>query len=319
MNMMLISVVFSFRNEEENIPELVRRVTEAVAAIADVGHEMIFVNDDSSDGSLGVLMSLQGKHPITIVNMSRRFGVAPCVLAGLAYTKGDAVIYMDADLQDPPELIPQMVERFRDGAEVVHTTRTHRDGENAFKMWVTKRAYQFINHFSEIHLPQNTGDFKLLSRKVVQEILSLKECDPYMRGLSVWVGFRQDIVLYRRESRWRGETKFPLFSKGPVREFIRGLTAFSVAPLHLSLFLGTITSLVSVGLILYAIITKLAGVATPGVSGVLIAVAFFSSIILVTNGVIGIYIGRIYHEVKGRPKYIIKQVVSRNATLDKLD
>lgn len=195
-----------------------------MATIADVRHEMLFVNDDSSDGSLRVLMALQEKHPITIINMSRRFGVTPCVMAGLAHAKGDAVIYMDTDLQDPPELIPQMVKKFRDGAEVVHTTRTHRDGENAIKMWVTKRAYQFINHFSEIYLPENTGDFKLLSRKVVQEILRLKEYDPYMRGLSVWFGYRQDIVLYRRESRWRGETKFPLFSKGPVREFVRGLT-----------------------------------------------------------------------------------------------
>jgi len=313
---MLISIVFSFRNEEENIPELVRRVTEAVATIADVRHEMIFVNDDSSDESLGVLKALQERHPITIINMSRRFGVMPCVLAGLAHAKGAAVIIMDTDLQDPPELIPQMVQKFRDGADVVHTTRTHRDGENAFKMWVTKKAYQLINCFSEIHLPENTGDFKLLSRKVVQEILGLKEYDPYMRGLSVWVGYSQDVLLYRRESRWKGESKFSLFSKAPIQEFVRGVTAFSAAPLYFALFLGATTSLVSVGLILYAIITKLADIAVPGVSGMLIAVAFFSGIILVTNGVVGIYIARIYYEVKRRPRYIIKQVMSHKAIVD---
>ena len=313
---MLISIVFSFRNEEENIPELVRRVTEAVATIADVRHEMIFVNDDSSDESLGVLKALQERHPITIINMSRRFGVTPCIMAGLAHAKGDAVICMDTDLQDPPELIPQMVQKFRDGADVVHTTRTHRDGENAFKMWVTKKAYQFINCFSEIYLPENTGDFKLLSRKVVQEILGLKEYDPYMRGLSVWVGYSQDVLLYRRESRWKGESKFSLFSKAPIQEFVRGVTAFSAAPLYFALFLGATTSLVSVGLILYAIITKLADIAVPGVSGMLIAVAFFSGIILVTNGVVGIYIARIYYEVKRRPRYIIKQVMSHKAIVD---
>lgn len=228
---MLLSFVFSFRNEEENIPELVRRVGEMASRIDDLKYEMIFVNDDSTDKSVELLRSLQEAYPITIINMSRRFGVTPCVLAGFAQASGDAVVYMDADLQDPPEIVPEMVERFRAGADVVHTTRTHRDGEGPLKMWVTKEAYRIINQFSDIHLPENTGDFKLLSAKVVREILNLKEYDPYMRGLSVWVGYRQEFVKYRREPRWRGETKFPLFSKGPVREFIRGLTAYSAAPL----------------------------------------------------------------------------------------
>ncbi len=312
---MLLSIIFSFRNEELNIRELVRRVDAVVRGIADVQHQLIFVDDDSTDKSVELLSELQEKHPITIISMSRRFGVTPCILAGLAHAKGDAVICMDADLQDPPEIIPQMVQCFRDGADVVHTTRTHREGEGAVKMWVTKRAYRLINYFSDIQLPENTGDFKLLSRKVVQEILNLKEYDPYMRGLSVWVGYRQDFVPYRREPRWAGKTKFPLFSKGPAREFIRGLTAFSAAPLYISFILGIATSIFAVGLIGYAIITKLAGTATPGVSSVLIAVAFFSGIVLMTNGVIGIYIARIYYEVKGRPRYIIKEVIINPRTV----
>jgi glycosyltransferase involved in cell wall biosynthesis len=306
---MLLSFVFSFRNEEENIPELVRRVSAVAASIEDLQYEMIFVNDASSDNSLALLQEMQHSYPITIVNMSRRFGVTPCVLAGLAHARGDAVVYMDADLQDPPELVPELVAKFREGADVVHTTRTHRDGEGPIKMWATRRAYKLINRFSDIRLPENTGDFKLLSARVVREILSLKEYDPYMRGLSVWVGHRQAYVQYRREARWGGRTKFPLFSKGPAGEFVRGLTAYSAAPLYISFILGLLTSLFAVGLILWAIVTKLMGIAAPGASGVLIAVAFFSGVVLMTQGIMGIYIAKIYYEVKGRPRYIVESVM----------
>src|SRR5579883_528332 len=287
---MLLSLVFSFRNEEKNIPELAHQVSTAVAGIEDLKYEMIFVNDDSSDQSFQVLKQLQNQYPITIINMSRRFGVTPCVLAGFAHAKGDAIIYMDTDLQDPPDLIPQMVKCYRSGAEVVHTTRTHRDGESALKMWITKKAYRIINTFAEISLPENTGDYKLLSRNVVQHILNLPESDPYLRGLSIWVGYRQDFIYYRRHPRFSGETHFPLFGKGPVREFIRGLTSFSATPLYFSLFLGFSSIIISLLLIIYALITKILGLATSGVSGVLIAIAFFSGIVLMTNGVIGLYI-----------------------------
>jgi polyisoprenyl-phosphate glycosyltransferase len=309
---MLLSFVFSFRNEEENIPELVKQVTAAIAEIPELTHEMIFVNDDSSDRSFEVLSDLQKNHPITIINMSRRFGVTPCVLAGFARAKGEAVVYLDTDLQDPPELIPQMVAKFREGAEVVHTTRTHRDGESPAKMWITKMAYRVINKFADIRLPENTGDYKLLSRKVVEHILALPEADPYLRGLAVWVGFRQEFIYYRRRPRFSGETHFPLFGKGPAREFIRGLTSFSATPLLFSLFIGFATVFLAVALIVYAIITKLLGLSAPGASGTLIAVAFFSGMVLITNGVIGLYVARIYNEVKGRPKYIIKNVIEPN-------
>jgi glycosyltransferase involved in cell wall biosynthesis len=309
---MLLSYVFSFRNEEENIPELVRRVAAVSNNIDDCNYEMIFVNDASSDNSLELLIDLQRSHPITVLNMSRRFGVTPCVLAGLAVAKGDAVVYMDSDLQDPPELVSEMVEKFRNGAEVVHTTRTHRDGEGPLKMWATKKAYALINYFSEIDLPGNTGDYKLLSSKVVKKILELKEYDPYLRGLSVWVGFKQDFVYYRRDPRFRGETKFPLLSKGPIREFTRGLTAYSAAPLLISFALGLITSALSVILILWAMVTKLIGIAAPGASGVLIAIGFFSGAILMSNGIVGIYISKIYSEVKGRPRYIVESMIEPN-------
>ena len=309
MQKTLVSIVFSFRNEEEVIPELVDRIAAALDPLKFVSYELIFVNDDSTDASFSILCQLQRQFPITIVNMSRRFGVSPCVLAGFAEAKGDAVIYLDADLQDPPELLPEMIARFLDGADVVHTTRTSRDGESAVKMWLTRKAYRVINFFSDLPMPENAGDFKLLSRRVVNHILDLKEFDPYMRGLSIWVGYRQDFLPYRRQARGGGVTKWPLLSRGPLREFIRGLAAFSAAPLYISFLLGLVTSLLAICLVFYAIVTKFFGVAVPGTSGVLIAVAFFNGIVLMTNGIIGIYVARIYNQVVGRPNYIVKNVI----------
>jgi glycosyltransferase involved in cell wall biosynthesis len=316
----LLSFVFSFRNEAENIPELVKRVHNTVISMDDVQYEMIFVNDDSTDRSLQLLMELQSTYPISIINMSRKFGVAPCVLAGMAHSRGDAVIYMDSDLQDPPEIIPHMVQKFQEGSEVVHTTRLQRAGENPAKMAITALAYRIINYLSDISLPVDTGDFKLLSSKVVKELVSLKEFNPYLRGLAVWVGYRQAFVFYHREPRFKGKTKFPLFSKGPVKEFLKGLTAFSSAPLYLSFILGAITIFLAFGLIVYAVVTKLLGISAPGVSSVLVAIAFFSGVILMTNGFLGLYIAQIYYEVKGRPRYIIKSIIeSKNHKTNKDD
>ena len=188
---MILSVVFSFRNEAENIPELVKRVSASIKSKCEIGYELIFVNDDSTDDSLEILIEMQKKYPIKIINMSRRFGVTPCLLAGLANSSGDAVITMDADLQDPPELIPELLDKFMCGAEVVHTTRTKRLGEKKIKLWMTSQAYKIINAFSEIKFPKDTGDFKLLSKRVVKYIVESEERDPYMRGLSVWFGFNQ--------------------------------------------------------------------------------------------------------------------------------
>ncbi len=307
---MLLSVVLSFRNEAENIPELVKRIDAACSNISDASYELIFVNDDSTDDSLNILKDLQSQFPITILNMSRRFGGPHCFIAGFAQAKGEAVIYMDSDLQDPPELIPELVQRFRNGAEVVHTTREKREGEKTSKMLITKAAYRIINYFSEIDLPVDTGDFKLLSARAIKEILNLKEYDPYLRGLSVWIGFRQDFVTYIREPRFGGEPKFPLFGTGPLKEFARGLTAYSAAPLLISLFIGVFVFLISIALIFWSLIVKAMGLAAPGSSGILVAVAFFSGIILITNGIIGLYIAKIYNEIKGRPKYIIKDVIN---------
>ncbi len=309
MDSFVISIVFSFRNEEEVLPELVRRVVAAVEAVGD--YELIFVNDDSVDRSLEVLETLREENGrIKIINMSRRFGVSPCVIAGLAASRGDAVIYMDSDLQDPPEIISQMVREWKNGADIVHTVRTHRHGESAAKMWITKMAYRAINAFSDISLLENAGDFKLLSRRVVEEILQLGEMDPYLRGLSVWVGFNQAVVKYERDARSAGQSKFGLFSSlNPYKEFLRGVTSFSTVPLYFALFFGFTVSMASFLLLCYIIVMKIAGVNLPGWTAIMSAILFLSGVILGTIGLLGIYVGRIYDQVRSRPKYIIKKQV----------
>lgn len=308
--MLKVSFVFSFRNEEENIPELIRRTDLAISSTGKaVEYEMIFVNDASTDNSKTILSRLQDQYPIKIINMSRRFGGTPCMLAGFKHAKGDAIIYLDSDLQDPPELIPEMIEKFNAGADVVHMTRIKREGEGWLKLRLTKLAYKLINLFSEIRLPENTGDFKLLSARVARHIVELEEYDPYMRGLSVWVGYKQEYIYYNREPRYAGETKFPIFSSAPIKEFLRGVTTYSAAPLYLSFFLGGTACLVALFLMIWTLISKFFGNMPPGVSGILVAIAFFSGMVLLTNGIMGIYVAKIFYEVKRRPKYIISEVM----------
>lgn len=308
----LLSVIFSFRNEEDVLPATIKRVA-SVLENANIDYEMIFINDASTDRSLEILVEQREKnHKIKIIDMSRRFGVHPCVMAGFEHAIGDAVVYMDTDLQDPPELIPQMLEKYLNGYDVVHTTRTKRHGENAAKMWITKQAYRVINLFSEIDIPENTGDFKLISRRALNEILKLKENDPFMRGLSLWVGFKQTQIFYEREPRFAGETHFPLFGKGPIKEFIRGIASFSAAPLYFSFVVGVFSFIFSFILIIYAIISKIFGLSAYGTSSLIIVISFFSGLILISNGLVGLYIGRIYSDVKNRPRYIIQDKIGFN-------
>ena len=293
---MLVSVVFSFRNEAENIPTLVKRL-EQTFATTPVDYELIFVNDDSTDQSLPILMAEREKNPrVKIVNMSRRFGVAEGVLAGMHASRGDAVVYMDADLQDPPEVIPALVDRWSKGADVVHTVRTHRRGESAMKMWATKMAYRMIQSGSAIELPVNAGDFKLLSRPAVNQLLQVRESDPYLRGLVVWLGFNQVFVPYERDARHAGSTHFPFFSKNPWKTFAVGMTSFSFLPIYACFALAAIAMAWSLFLLI--------------LSGPLVAtLTFFWGTTLAAIGCLGIYIIRIYKDVRGRPAYIVKSTI----------
>ena len=313
--MKLLSIIFSFRNEEKNIPELIERISSTLKKLNNWKFELIFVNDDSDDNSEKILIEKKKLYPIKIINMSRSFGTGPCVLAGLKQANGDAAIYMDSDLQDPPEIIPDLIKKFENGIDVVHTKRTKRLGESKFKMFLTKIAYLAINITSEIPLAVNVGDFKLLSKRVLKHVNSLSEYNPYIRGLSVWIGFKQDYVEYVRQGRFSGKTKFKNLWSGPLPQFLRGITSFSTAPLYIGIIIGIFTILFSLILIVYAVYSKIAGIAIPGSSGVLIAISFFSGIILMSIGIIGIYIARIYEQTQGRPRYIIKNIL--DSTNDK--
>lgn len=306
----LLSVVLSFRNEAQVIPELIRRL-QAVLTPLPVRYEIIFVNDCSTDQSLELLLEHRAKDlNIKIINTARRFGVTPCLLAGFQRAQGDAVICMDTDLQDPPELIPALVEKWQRGADVVHTIRLKRHGENPLKIWITKQAYRIIRNISEYPLLENSGDFKLINRRVMDILLSMHENDPYMRGLVGWIGFRQEQVHYDREARYAGKTKFPLMhSMGPCREFFRGITGFSDIPLYLG-FLCAGGFLLAAATALSAII--ISSFQGHEISPWLILATLFcftAALLFVLISLLGVYLGAVLRQVRHRPYCLTQELI----------
>lgn len=313
-----ISVILSFYNERSVLPELLQRMRAVFASLIAnnivESYELIFVNDNSTDESEKYLRSELEKGDIVIINMSRNFGVSECVMAGMAHASGDAVIYMDSDLQDPPEVIPQLINAWRADAEaeVVYTTRTRREGEHWLKMLITKIGYRFINAISEIELQIDSGDFKLLSRRAVDNLLQLKEDKPYMRGLVSWIGFKQIQVFYERSERFDGRenTKMNVLSRKVIYYWLdRALISFSDAPLKLMLFLGFGLSMVSFFYILVVLAQKILGLSVPGWAAIMSAILFLGGVQIMMLGFIGLYISAIFREAKRRPRYIIKEVI----------
>lgn len=312
--MELISVVFSFRNEAGNIPALIERTQLALNA-SRVRSELIFVNDCSNDGSGDLLNRFAEKDKsIKILNMARRCGVSPCVLAGFAHASGDAVIYLDADLQDPPELIPKMIEEWRNGCDVVNTTRLTREGENPIKMLITRLAYRLLGFLSDVDMPMNTGDFKLLSRRVVSEVLKLNEYDPFLRGLVRWVGFKQTQIFYDRLARHSGVTHQRLLSRGPARAMVSGITSFSTIPLYLSFIVGLFVSFIAFIYLIAILFTRLVwNMHLPGWPSEMVTMLFLGGVNILSVGILSIYVARISREVKRRPNWIVDSVVNLDA------
>lgn len=285
---------------------MIRRL-EGVFADRPEDHELIFVNDESNDRSLEVLRGERSKNPrIKIINMSRCFGFAECLKAGLAHASGDAVISMDTDLQDPPEVLPEMLGKWRDGAEVVYTVRDRREGEPPFRMLMTKIAYKIIRRFSRVDLPVDAGDFRLMSKRAVNEFLRLGESYPYLRGLAMWVGFKRASVPYVRATRRAGESHFPgTFSFGALQSFIAGITSFSMVPLFFVLVVGLIATMVSaIGLLAVLFFPSL----PEGTAMVFFLLLLWGSL-MAALGVVAVYISRIYSDVRKRPGYIIKDMI----------
>lgn len=322
-----VSVVLSFYNEEAVIPELLSRMREVFAGVRDQisGYELIFVNDASTDNSEELLRrEMERTGDIVLMNMSRNFGVSECVYAGFAQSRGDAVVYMDADLQDPPEVIPALLERWRSdpAAEVVYTTRRRRMGEHPLKMLLTKVGYRFINRISSTDLPIDSGDFKLLSRRVVDEVLRCEEKLPYFRGLVSWVGFKQVPVYYDREPRFDGRknTKFSVLSKRVIYGYLdRALISFSDAPLKLTLFAGFLIAALAGFYLMVVLVQKLFGWHEPGWPAIMATMLLLGGVQLIVLGFIGLYINVIFHEVKRRPNYILKDVLVRTQKRDQDD
>lgn len=307
-----ISVVFSFFNEEDVLEELLQQMGAMFTSLGEnYTYELIFVNDRSTDRSLDILTrhAKQDKR-VKIVNMSRNFGVSECTLAGMKFATGDAVVIMDADLQDPPEVIPQMIQKWHDEkADIVYTIRTAREGEPAVKMLATKFGYKILHYISSIDLPIESGDFKLMTKRVVNQIVRLEETEPFLRGLVRWVGFKQVPVYYKRASRQAGTTHYIFYSPRVLKNFLSGVTSFSVAPLYLIFVLGLI---VSVGAFLFLIsvfVMKYMGWNLPGWSAIMATLLTFGGIQILSLGIIGLYIAKIHIEVKRRPNFIVDSTV----------
>ena len=315
-----LSVVLSFFNEADVIPELVtrlRKVLDGLASATEISDfELIFVNDVSTDNSLELLKELAvGRHDIRIINMSRNFGVSTCVLAGMEYSTGDLIVYMDADLQDPPETIPAMLKAIKEGEgfDVVHTVRRSRAGETKIKLLITRIGYWTLKYVSTITIQIEAGDFKLLSRRAVNHLIQLKEKRPFLRALVCWIGFRQTTIHYHREARFAGETKAKIFSPRVIANFFSSaLISFSDVPLQFSSWFGGLVSLLSIVYALYSGITLLSGHRVPNWSLPLAILSFFSGVQLFSIGLLGLYIAAIHVESRRRPNYIVESTFGFN-------
>lgn len=301
----LLSLVIPVYNEEEVLAELHLRLADALQHLpADV--EMLFVNDGSSDNTLQKLEELRQEDPrIAILELSRNFGKEIAMSAGIDYARGDAVVIMDADLQDPPELIPQLVAEWQNGFDVVYARRVERKGESWLKRATAYLFYRFMRRFTSVPLPEDTGDFRLLSRRAVESLKELKEHHRFMKGLFAWIGYPQKAVLFHRDPRFTGVSKWNYLRLWNFA--IEGITSFTIAPLKISTYLGLFTA---VSALIYALVvivkTLIFGDPVKGYPSLMVVILFLGGIQLLSLGIMGEYLGRMFNETKRRPLYIIK-------------
>ncbi|MCX6043976.1 MAG: glycosyltransferase family 2 protein [Chloroflexi bacterium] len=302
----VFSIVVPIWNEEQVIPELYKRVVEIMNS-TNQSWELICVNDGSRDRSMSLLCDLNSKDPrVKIIDFSKNFGHQVAISAGADFAEGDAVIVMDADLQDPPDVVLRMIEKWREGYEVVYAVRSKRQGETWFKLFTAKVFYRLLRGVANIDIPVDAGDFRLMDRRVVLAMRQLREKHRFMRGLSSWVGFKQIGVEYERAERYAGETKYPL--RKMIRLAMNAITSFSYLPLQLATYVGFTLAFLSLLGIILAVVLRLSGSdAFHGQATTLVSVLFLGGIQLIFLGIIGEYLGRIYDEVKGRPLYIVSQ------------
>jgi len=303
------TVIAPIFNEVGNIPELYRRVKETMEKSGEKW-ELLMVDDGSTDRSTDEIhrLAAQDEH-IKPVIFARNFGHQIAVTAGLDYAQGQAVVIIDADLQDPPELILDLISKWKEGYEVVYAQRSERSGESWFKLFTASLFYRLIYRITDVNIPMDTGDYRLLDRKVVDVMKGMRERHRFLRGMSSWVGFKQTGVLYKRAARFSGETKYPF--KKMVKFASDAITSFSYFPLQLAMYLGFLTAGISIIAIPVVIVLRIVGLhAFLGQATTLIAVLFLGGVQLISLGILGEYIGRLYDEAKGRPLYIVREAPS---------
>jgi polyisoprenyl-phosphate glycosyltransferase len=304
---LLLSVVIPCMNEEEVLRETHGRLISVLQEVP-VGLEIVYVDDGSTDSTPDALRELQAQDVrIRVIRFSRNFGHQVAITAGLEHASGDAVVIIDADLQDPPEVVLEFLAKWLDGYDVVYGVRTERAGETAFKLWTARFFYRFISRLSDIAIPLDTGDFRLMDRRAVNALLSMPERDRFVRGMVSWLGFSQVGVPYRRAPRAAGSTKFSLFKM--LRFALDGIFSFSILPLRLATWTGFAASALAIFGILVILLDKF--LAVPGMvkgwTSTVIAVLFIGGVQLISLGIIGEYVGRIYGESKRRPLYIVRE------------
>ncbi len=301
------SIVAPVFNEEQTLPHFYKRIITVMEQVAEP-FELLLINDGSRDASLQIMQNLHEHDPrVRVVDFSRNFGHQVAISAGLDYARGDAVIILDADLQDPPEVIPELIAHWKDGAEVVYAQRSKRLGESSFKLLTARLFYRLVERITSIDIPRDTGDFRLLDRHVVEALVKMREQHRFMRGLSAWVGFRQEAVSYERQERFAGTTKYPLYKM--IRFSLDAITGFSHMPLQLATTFGFLLAGASLIGIVIAVFLRIFTGAIVGQASTLILVLFLGGIQLIFLGILGEYLGRIYDEVRARPLYIVRKVL----------
>ena len=302
----LLSVVAPVYNEVATIEQFYARVC---AALHGLRFEIVLVDDGSTDGSDIELQKLAGNDPrVRVVQLSRNFGHQTALTAGLDHARGDAVVMLDADLQDPPELIVRMLDHWQAGCDVIYAVREQREGESRFKLTTARWFYSLFDRLAQVELQHNSGDFRMLDRRALDALLSMRERNRFLRGMTVWVGYRQAAVPYTRDRRYAGKTKYTLPKM--MRFSLDAISSFSHRPLQLATLLGFLISILAFTAIPVVIILRILGSYLPGFSSLTIAVLLLGGIQLIAIGIIGEYVGRIYDEVKGRPLYLVRSRVN---------
>jgi dolichol-phosphate mannosyltransferase len=307
----LLSVVAPVHNEEALVAAFHARVRAAVEPLGP--YELVLVDDGSTDASWQRMLEVAAADPnVRLIRLSRNFGHQPALTAGLDAARGDAVVTIDSDLQDPPELIPELVRSWRDGYDVVYAVRAEREGESAVKLATASVFYRLLRQMTTTEIPADAGDFRLLSRRVVDALGRMPERARFLRGMTSWVGYRQTGVPYRREARTAGETKFPM--RKMVRFALDAMTSFSTVPIRLVTGLGFLTVLFCIAYLAYTLYAKFASHSTvPGWTSVVIVVLLLGGVQLLSLGIIGQYIARIFDEAK-QPLYLVDEVVEAAAS-----